>query len=175
MHWFVIVCLSIVTCVVGADEQVIVPIHQVIKDQPKILLGTITVTKSEAGLVFTPNLSGFNPQQPRRGFHIHQQPSCANVAQAAGGHLDPALRKQHQGPYASSGHLGDLPMLTVNADGSITLPVIAPRITQLQTINHHSLVIHAQADNYADNPQPVGGSGARVACGIIEFSNPHAN
>ncbi|NES46128.1 superoxide dismutase family protein, partial [Moorena sp. SIO2C4] len=31
----------------------------------------------------------------------------------------------------------------------------------------HSLIIHAQGDNYSDIPKPLGGGGARVACGVI--------
>jgi superoxide dismutase, Cu-Zn family len=28
-------------------------------------------------------------------------------------------------------------------------------------------MIHAGGDNYADQPQPLGGGGARIACGVI--------
>jgi hypothetical protein len=31
-----------------------------------------------------------------------------------------------------------------------------------------SLLIHAGGDNYADQPAPLGGGGARVACGVIK-------
>ena len=31
-----------------------------------------------------------------------------------------------------------------------------------------SVVIHAGGDNYSDQPQPLGGGGARIACGVIE-------
>jgi len=29
-------------------------------------------------------------------------------------------------------------------------------------------MIHAGGDNYADQPAPLGGGGARVACGVIK-------
>lgn len=29
-------------------------------------------------------------------------------------------------------------------------------------------MIHAGSDNHADHPQPLGGGGARVACGVIK-------
>jgi Cu-Zn family superoxide dismutase len=28
-------------------------------------------------------------------------------------------------------------------------------------------VIHGGGDNYSDSPQPLGGGGARVACGVV--------
>ena len=28
-------------------------------------------------------------------------------------------------------------------------------------------MIHAGGDNYSDQPQPLGGGGARIACGVI--------
>ena len=30
-----------------------------------------------------------------------------------------------------------------------------------------ALMIHAGGDNYSDEPKPLGGGGARVACGVI--------
>ena len=38
-------------------------------------LGTVTVSESPYGLVFTPALSGLVPGL--HGFHLHQNPSCA--------------------------------------------------------------------------------------------------
>ncbi|WP_324128836.1 superoxide dismutase family protein, partial [Acinetobacter baumannii] len=29
-------------------------------------------------------------------------------------------------------------------------------------------MIHAGGDNYSDSPQPLGGGGARIACGVIK-------
>jgi Cu-Zn family superoxide dismutase len=29
-------------------------------------------------------------------------------------------------------------------------------------------MIHAGSDNYSDSPKPLGGGGARIACGVIE-------
>lgn len=37
-------------------------------------VGTVTITESKYGLVFTPNLSGL--EAGLHGFHIHQNPSC---------------------------------------------------------------------------------------------------
>jgi Cu-Zn family superoxide dismutase len=38
---------------------------------------------------------------------------------------------------------------------------------KLEDIAGRSIVIHEGGDNYSDSPQPLGGGGARVACGVI--------
>lgn len=135
-------------------------------------LGGIAVAESPHGLVFTPALEGLAPGL--HGFHLHQNPDCsagekdgATVpALAAGGHLDPAGAGRHGTPW-DDGHLGDLPPLFVAADGTATQPVLAPRLRSLDDLGGRALVIHAGGDNHADAPAPLGGGGARVACGVI--------
>src|SRR4051794_4149693 len=84
---------------------------------------------------------------------------------AAGGHLDPKSSGRHEGP-AGNGHLGDLPALTVNNDGTADTPVVAQRI-KLSDLPGHALMIHAGGDNYSDSPEKLGGGGERIACGVI--------
>jgi Cu-Zn family superoxide dismutase len=86
-------------------------------------------------------------------------------ALGAGGHLDPAGSKKHGEPWGD-GHLGDLPPLYVAADGSAAQPVLGPRL-KLADVKGRSLMVHAGGDNHADHPAPLGGGGARVACGVI--------
>ncbi len=128
-------------------------------------------TSAFGGVLLTPQLTDLPPGV--HGFHVHVMPSCApsfheghaSLAGQAGGHLDPAQTNRHKGPYGK-GHLGDLPVLVVTADGSATLPVLAPRLT-LEDFNHHTLMIHAGGDNYSDTPEPLGGGAIRLACGVI--------
>lgn len=127
--------------------------------------GTVVVTQTKYGLLFTPNLHGLKPGI--HGFHIHLNPSCSNNGEAAGGHLDPQHTDKHLGPYNGKGHLGDLPALFVDADGTSTTPVLAPRLKELSKIKNHSLMIHEGGDNYSDTPK-LGGGGGRMLCGIIE-------
>jgi Cu/Zn superoxide dismutase len=87
-------------------------------------------------------------------------------ALAAGGHFDPKETKQHGEPWGD-GHLGDLPPLTVATDGTSVSPVHAPRL-RLSDVRHRSLMVHAGGDNHSDHPMPLGGGGARVACGVID-------
>ena len=134
-------------------------------------IGTVRIVETPYGLVFYPNLTGL--PAGLHGFHVHENPSCAAgerdgapvAALAAGGHLDPQGTKRHGEPWGD-GHLGDLPPLYVTAEGSATNPVLAPRL-KLADVAKRSLMVHAGGDNHADHPAPLGGGGARVACGVI--------
>ncbi|MBI5259114.1 MAG: superoxide dismutase family protein [Burkholderiales bacterium] len=135
-------------------------------------VGTVRIAESAHGLVFYPALNGLPPGV--HGFHVHENPSCAPMnnkdgvsvpALAAGGHLDPAKTGRHGEPWGD-GHLGDLPGLVVAADGSASYPVLAPRL-KLADLKNRSLMVHVGGDNHADHPAPLGGGGARLACGVI--------
>ena len=134
-------------------------------------LGTVRIVETRYGLAFYPALTGLAPGL--HGFHVHDKPSCAPVtrdgtavaALGAGGPLDPAGTNRHGEPWGD-GHLGDLPALYVAADGSANNPVLAPRL-KLADVAHRSLMVHAGGDNHSDHPAPLGGGGARIACGVI--------
>lgn len=141
-----------------------VTMNLVTPDGPGKQIGTITAEDTPYGLLLTPKLSGLTPGI--HGFHVHQNPSCNNNGMAAGGHLDPEKTGKHLGPYNTAGHLGDMPPLYVNTNGTVTLPVLAPRLKE-SDLKDHSLMIHVGGDNYSDNP-PMGGGGARFACGVVK-------
>jgi Cu-Zn family superoxide dismutase len=155
-----------------ADEAgLTVTLAQVDAEGSGTVVGTVRVTTSAYGLVFTPDLKGLAPGL--HGFHVHTNPSCAASeadgkkvpAGAAGGHYDPAKAGRHGTPWGD-GHLGDLPGLYVAPDGTATQPVLAPRL-KLADLAGRSLMIHAGGDNHADHPMPLGGGGTRVACGVV--------
>ena len=150
---------------------VVATVNSITADGVGPALGTVTFADSKWGLLVTPQLSGLPAGV--HGFHIHEKPACGPAEHegkqmagfAAGGHLDPGQTKKHLGPYAA-GHQGDLPPLIVNADGKASTPVLAPRLT-LARVRGHSIMIHQGGDNYADQPEPLGGGGPRIACGVI--------
>lgn len=135
-------------------------------------VGTIRVEDSADGLALTTDLKDMPPGA--HGFHVHENPSCMpkekdgkmTAGLAAGGHYDPNKTGKHEGPQGA-GHAGDLPVLTVAADGSAKLHLVAPRL-KLADLGGRSLMIHAGGDNYSDQPQPLGGGGARIACGVMK-------
>ena len=64
--------------------------------------------------------------------------------------------------------MGDLPLLVVNNEGNATTPVVAPRLKTIDEVKGKALMIHVGGDNMSDQPQPLGGGGARYACGVIK-------
>jgi Cu-Zn family superoxide dismutase len=156
----------------GVASAVTVEMHAVSPDGIGKSIGTVKIEPMEEGTRLTPDLSGLTPGA--HGFHVHEKGSCEpgktddgkpGAALAAGGHYDPEHAGQHAGPYGS-GHLGDLPVLYVNAEGRALDPVLAPRIKPEQMAGR-TLMVHAGGDNYSDQPEKLGGGGARVACGVI--------
>ena len=50
------------------------------------------------------------------------------------------------------------------AQAYLAHPVLGPRL-KLADLKGRALMVHAGGDNHADHPAPLGGGGARVACG----------
>ena len=130
------------------------------------LLGSIDFQDTSFGLLITPNLTAL--PAGLHGFHLHQHANCNDKAMAAGGHFDPQNTNTHQGPYGN-GHLGDLPVLYVDADGQVHTPILAPRL-KTSDLKGLSVMVHANGDNYSDTPA-LGGGGERVACGVIQIKH----
>jgi len=153
-------------------DQITVEVHLIDAQGVGAEIGAVSAEDTAVGLRLTPDLAELPAGQ--HGFHVHQNPSCAPAEKdavmtaglAAGGHHDPENTGKHEGP-AGKGHLGDLPVLMVAADGTATAAVVAARL-KVADLKGRSLVIHANPDNYSDQPKPLGGSGARIACGVIE-------
>ena len=136
--------------------------------------GTIRFTDNSllGGITINPTLYQLPPGP--HGFHIHANPSCAPATKngdrvpgaAAGGHFDPHDTGRHAGPFGD-GHLGDLPVLWVGPSGDAQTPMFAPRLS-VDRLRGHAVIIHAQGDNYKDTPDPLGGGGTRIACGVVK-------
>ena len=132
-------------------------------------IGNVRAEETGAGLKLTPELAGLPPGP--HGFHLHEKQahprndSRMQAGLAAGGHWDPALTGKHLGP-GGQGHKGDLPVLTAAPDGTATTPVVVPNLA-VADLAGHALVVHQGGDNYSDQPQPLGGGGARIACGVV--------
>ena len=136
-------------------------------------IGTLDLSDTQAGLQITPQLVGLPPGD--HGFHAHVNPNCGPgpgpngqpaAGMAAGGHYDPANTGKHLGPHGE-GHEGDMPVLTVDASGNATKPLVVPHL-RVADVRGRSIMIHAGGDNYSDQPAPLGGGGARIACGLAK-------
>ncbi|OTG67125.1 superoxide dismutase family protein [Acinetobacter silvestris] len=149
--------------------QKIADLHAVTSQGIQQKIGTVTFQDSPQGLTISSHLSEL--PSGYHGFHIHENGSCAPAAKdgkigaalAAGSHFNPN-HVMHGTP--NDGHLGDLPVLNVDSDGHANTTVIAPRL-KLKDIQGLTIMVHAGSDNYSDRPKPLGGGGARIACGVI--------
>lgn len=124
-------------------------------------MGTINCSNHTFGLLCKIKIKHIKPGA--HGIHIHAINSCKNKGMAALGHLQTA-NQQHMGPYEPKSHLGDLPEIFADKNGNITSVILAPRLN-VKAITNKSIIIHEFGDNYSDSPQPLGGGGARIACG----------
>jgi len=166
---FVIACGSLLADARAAD--ITVTMHQINDAGVGEKIGTIRAFDDKGGLRLVPRLAKLPPGE--RGFHVHETMSCAaqtadgrkGAGLGAGGHYDPSRSGKHAGPVGD-GHLGDLPPLKVATDGTARASVLAPRL-KVADLRGRAIVIHAGGDNFADQPQPLGGGGARIACGTI--------
>ena len=165
--------VSIVAVGSGRAEEISVPMHIIDAGGVGQEIGTIEAKDGPGGLLLGPALSGLTPGP--HGFHLHEKPDCGPAERdgqmtaglAAGGHFDPQKSGKHLGPMGQ-GHLGDLPLIEIDQDGRAASKdaLVAPRL-KVADLHGHSLVIHAKGDTYSDQPEPLGGAGARVACGVV--------
>lgn len=155
----------------ATDNEQTVTMHAVSAQGVGAEIGTISLHDSPAGLVIRTSLSQLPPGP--HGFHIHEKGSCdpamkdgkAGAALAAGSHYNPNHAPHHGNPL--TGHLGDLPLLNVAADGTANVTLLAPRI-KAADVQNLAIMVHAGSDNYSDSPKPLGGGGDRIACGVIQ-------
>lgn len=154
-------------------ETVKVQLSAVSQEGVGAALGSLTLTDTADGLKITFDLRGI-PVGPH-GLHIHANGSCAPgpnkdgkiiAAGAAGGHFDPMSKGSHLGPMGD-GHMGDLPLITADALGVAKGDLLAPHLASVAALRGHVVMLHAGGDNYTDDPAPLGGGGARIACGPI--------
>jgi len=155
-----------------ANDSIDVDIYQTTTEGRGDALGAVTLEENEHGVLITTALNGLGPGP--HGFHLHENPDCGPAtkdgettpAGAAGGHYDPDNTGSHKGPFSTEGHLGDLPRIHVGQEGKSEQTYLVPRL-RMDDFRGRALVIHQGGDNYADEPQPLGGGGARVACGVV--------
>ena len=101
------------------------------------------------------------------GVHLHTTGKCeAPGFTTAGGHWNPTNMKH--GMKAPMGpHEGDLPNMTVGADGTghLDATIRGATLTALMDADGAAIVVHAGPDDYMTDP--AGNSGGRIACGVV--------
>jgi Cu-Zn family superoxide dismutase len=165
--------LAMTIALPAAAADLVVRMQKATPDGTGEALGTITISSVDGAVAVRLDLHGLPPGP--HGFHVHENGNCEPTllngvripAGAAGGHFDPDHVGAHAGPHGV-GHLGDLPVLEVAADGTARQTLTVPHIGSAATLHGQALVIHSGGDNYSDSPTPLGGGGGRIACGVIQ-------
>lgn len=127
--------------------------------------GTITFTKTDAGMLVKAEVSGLTPG--KHGFHIHQYGDLtAPDGTSAGGHFNPEGH-EHGAPHGEMRHVGDLGNLEANEQGVADYEMTYPSMTfnGAESILGRGIIVHADEDDLVS--QPTGAAGKRVAIGVI--------
>lgn len=103
--------------------------------------------------------------------HIHTTGACEPPKfESAGPHWNPT-NAQHGTENPAGAHKGDLPNITIGADGVAQVDFTVPAATlrgganALLDADGAAVMIHAKADDYRTDPS--GNAGDRIACGVL--------
>lgn len=120
---------------------------------------------AEKGVIML--LTVYNITPGVHAIHIHEFGNCeAPDFKSAGAHYNPH-HKKHGLKNPEGHHLGDLPNLEVNVNGTASAQLELPELNTdgENSVVNRSVVIHEKADD--EMTDPSGNSGARIACGVI--------
>jgi superoxide dismutase, Cu-Zn family len=108
--------------------------------------------------------------------HVHAVGKCDPPDfNSAGPHFNPT-GKQHGALNPAGSHAGDLPNITVAADGTGRMETATEQLslgsgpTSVWDADGSALVVHAKGDDFRTDP--TGNAGARIACGVLEKAPP---
>jgi Cu-Zn family superoxide dismutase len=141
-----------------------------LRDAQGKTVGTATLAPGDGGVKIAVSVSGVAPGL--HGFHVHAVGKCEGPDfKSAGGHFNPAA-KEHGLDNPRGSHAGDMPNLSVGADGSGKGEFLArgaslePGPGSLFPDGGTAVVLHAAPDDMRSDP--AGNAGARIACGVVE-------
>ncbi|WP_409418340.1 superoxide dismutase family protein [Phenylobacterium sp.] len=135
-------------------------------------IGAATLTNAPKGVLMRIELTGAAPGW--HGLHFHEKGDCSKSDfTSAGGHVHGGPTMVHGLLNPDANEAGDLPNIFVAADGSANAEIFSTFVSlggvdgrqDLADKDGSAIVIHANADDH--QTQPIGGAGARIACGVI--------
>ncbi len=133
-------------------------------------IGEATFTQGSIGVLAHIKVKDLPPGT--HGMHVHAMGMCDhdNAFKAASGHVNPG-NKEHGYLNEKGPDKGDLPNLIVGENGKAELELFMPQFNitgeeGLMDKDGSALMIHQNPDDH--KTQPIGSSGDRIACGVIE-------
>jgi Cu-Zn family superoxide dismutase len=143
--------------------------HVDIKDAKGNSIGMAMISPAKGGGVSVElTLKGLPPGE--HGVHLHSIAKCEPPFKSAGEHFNPA-KKKHGLSNPEGPHAGDMPNITVAANGSVSTTITNKNVTMGAEPNSiyagggTALVIHENADDLKTDP--AGNAGNPIACGAI--------
>ncbi len=163
--------LALAACVYGTGEPVGGPQFALVGTAGQVL-GQVRMWETPGGVTFRIGASGLS--HGIHGIHVHAIGRCDPPGfTTSGPHLNPAARR-HGFNNPAGPHLGDLPNVTVSANGVLQEAVSLPGASFATLLDGDgaALVIHARPDDYVTDP--AGNSGDRIACAVVSAAVPAA-
>ncbi len=143
-----------------------------LKNPSGAVIGSANLTEAPKGVLMKIELKSATPGW--HGLHFHEKGDCSKADfTSAGGHVHGGPTMVHGLLNPDANEAGDLPNLFVAADGSANAEIFTSFVSlsgaggrqALADSDGSAIVIHANADDH--KTQPIGGAGARIACGVI--------
>ena len=132
--------------------------------------GQLTLENVKDGVRIHGQITGLPPNS-KHGFHVHEKGDCsAPDGSSAGGHFKVG-EEAHGGLGMHPSHRGDLGNIEADANGIAIVDLIKEGATLEAgeaSLAGRSVIVHKDADDL--HTQPTGGSGPRIACGVIQVT-----
>jgi len=134
-------------------------------------IGAMKIQQGPRGILIHIDVGDLPPG--KHGMHFHAVGSCApmDTFKDAGGHIMPE-NLPHGFFHPDGPHAGNLPNLIVSEDGTAMVELYSNLLMLDQgagailDADGSTLMIHTNPDDHFT--QPIGGSGGRIACGVVE-------
>ncbi len=135
--------------------------------------GTVTMFKGPLGLLM--RVEGKGWPEGWHGVHLHAVGTCEGPGfTSAGAHVNHSEGARPHGLLNMDGgpDLGDLQNVWASADGTVKAEVylagsgLGMGGMELMDADGVSFLVHANPDDHVS--QPIGGAGARIACGVFQ-------
>ena len=134
-------------------------------------LGEVQFWGAPTGVLVRAAVQGISPGY--HGMHLHAAGACEPQTgfTTSGGHVMGGARHEHGFLNAKGAHEGDMPNIFVPEAGFAVMETFVPGVTLgagpggLGDADGAAVIIHDAPDDHTS--QPIGGAGARIACGAV--------